>query len=301
MTAKPFGVVPVLKLPGPTSHDVVAGVRRIFNTREVGHGGTLDPAAAGVLPVLIGSATRLARYLLLGDKAYRFSVTFGAETDTGDQEGTVVRRAPLPTPEAVREAAAAFRGRVRQRPPAHSALHASGRRAHRLARAGQAVELPEREVEVEELEVVAEERGEDGRVRRATFDLLCSHGTYVRTLGVDLARRAGSAGHVSALLRTRTGPFSLSTARTLTELAADPSCLPPEAALADHRQLALVRHEAEAVRHGRLLPALAVRLGPPRPGLAHDVGLLWAGRLVAVAGGDGGRWRLRAVFPAEIP
>lgn len=299
MTAKPVGVVPILKLPGPTSHDVVARARKIFGTREVGHGGTLDPAAAGVLPLLVGSATRLARYLLLGDKAYRFTVTFGAETDTGDQEGSVVRRAPLPPPEAVEAAAASLTGRVRQRPPAHSALHASGRRAHRLARAGRDVELAEREVEVARLAVVGLEPGPEGRVRRASFDLVCSHGTYVRTLGVDLARRAGTAGHVSALLRTRTGPFSLASARTLAEVAAEPSCLPPEAALADHRQVALARHEAMAVRHGRLLPALAVRLGAPRPGLEHDVGLLWAGRLLAVAGGDGGRWRLRAVFPAE--
>lgn len=308
MTDPPFGVLPALKLPGPTSHDLVARARRLFGTRRVGHGGTLDPAAAGVLPLLLGPATRLARYLLEGEKSYRFWITFGVETDTGDQEGKVTRTAPAPGRQDLEAALTAFRGRIRQVPPGFSAVKSGGRVAHRLARAGEAFGLPERTVRVTRLELLDFTSRRGGDIAEAMLDMECSHGTYVRSLAVALATALGSAGHVSALLRTRSGSFPLECCVTLDEAAAQAALgtapwWPPESAMAGHPKVDLDAAEAEAISHGRIAASLAARLVPVTDDPARDWALMADGRLVAAAGWWEGRHVLRAVFhgPASGP
>lgn len=278
----------------------------MLGVRRVGHGGTLDPAAAGVLPLLVGPATRLARYLTLGDKEYRFTVTFGCETDTGDQTGAPVRQAPPPSLAALESVLPSFRGDIRQRPPAWSAVHVDGRRAYDLARGGAAPPLPERTVHVAELAIV---EWRPGPPAEATLHARCSHGTYVRSLAADLARAAGSAGHVSALLRTRVGPFDLAGALTLEEVEAAlregrPVVRPMSDVLYGRPKVDVSSNEAEDVVHGRWPPGLARRLaalgGGSLDSEAGDVALFHEGCLLAVAGRREGRWRWICVFPEAL-
>jgi tRNA pseudouridine55 synthase len=218
MAAAPSGVLVVDKPRGPTSHDVVAKVRRALGTREVGHAGTLDPMATGVLVVLVGEATKLAPYLTADDKAYEARVRLGEGTDTLDAEGTVVATAPVPDDLEARLDAAleAERARTEQVPPAYSAVHAGGTRAHELARRGEVVELAPRPVAVRSLERAA--------LRSPDVDLVLvvSKGYYVRSLARDLAARLSTVGHLVALRRTRSGAFGLedAVAPTAPELAA---------------------------------------------------------------------------------
>ena len=199
------GVMVVDKPKGPTSHDVVAMVRRALGTRSVGHAGTLDPMATGVLVVAVGEGTKLVRWLTADDKRYRATVQLGAETDTLDAEGEVVVRAPVPplSVESVREVAAGFLGRQRQRVPAFSAVKVDGRTLHERARRGEAVEAPEREVVVHRLAIgsVADDRVE--------LEVEAAKGFYVRSLGRDLARALGTRGHLVALRRLASGAFTL--------------------------------------------------------------------------------------------
>ncbi|MBE3591071.1 MAG: tRNA pseudouridine(55) synthase TruB [Firmicutes bacterium] len=307
MSGTPAGVLVALKLPGPTSHDVVARARRLLGLQRVGHGGTLDPPAAGVLPLLVGSAARLARYLTLGDKEYRFTLAFGCETDTGDQLGRPVRTAPPPRREALEAALPAFTGEIRQRPPAFSAVKVGGRRAYELAREGRPAEVAERRVSVEALTLL---EWRPGPPVEALLSVRCSHGTYVRSLAADLARAAGSAGHVSALLRTRTGPFTLAAALTLDEAAAAlragrPVLRPPLEVLYGRPRVDVSSNEAEDVARGRWPRGLAARLWAAGAGAVEaepgDAAVVYEGRLLAVAGRREGRWRWTAVFPEALP
>ena len=201
------GVLVVDKPRGPTSHDVVALARRALGTRAVGHAGTLDPMATGVLVVAVGEATKLVRWLTEDAKSYRATVTLGAETDTLDAEGRIVERAAVPSDltRARVEAIAneRFAGPIRQRPPAFSAIKVGGRSLHERARRGEAVEVPEREVTVHRLDVLAIEGD------RLELELDVSKGFYVRSLARDLARALDTRGHLSALRRIRSGAFIL--------------------------------------------------------------------------------------------
>lgn len=199
------GVLVVDKPRGPTSHDVVARVRRALGTRAVGHAGTLDPMATGVLVVAVGEGTKLVRWLTADDKVYRATLALGAETDTFDAEGSVVERAAVPalSVERVRDAAEAFTGTFLQRAPAFSAIKVGGRALHERARRGEEVEPPEREVTAHRLEVL-EVAGD-----RIELELEVSKGFYVRSLARDLARALGTRGHLAALRRTRSGAFDL--------------------------------------------------------------------------------------------
>lgn len=203
-----------------TSHDVVAAVRRLSGQRRVGHGGTLDPAAAGVLPVALGQATRLLEYLAGTDKAYRVEVTFGRRTDTLDAVGRVLEERPGWELTAGRVASllVPFRGEILQVPPAYAAVRVGGERAHRLARRGVAVQLPPRRVRIGRLELLD---FTPGRFPRAMLDLVCSKGTYVRSLARDLGEAARTGAYVSFLLRLRVGPFPVEEACTLEELGRD--------------------------------------------------------------------------------
>jgi tRNA pseudouridine55 synthase len=209
------GILVVNKPIGPTSHDVVALVRRLAGTKRIGHGGTLDPFASGVLPLYLGLGTRVVEFHLGARKAYRATVCFGASSTTDDLEGELTpSSSPAPTREAVEAALAGFLGTHLQLPPAFSARKVGGRRAYALARAGHAPELPSRDVTFHAL---ALERWDDSDPDSpvAVIDMACSAGTYVRALARDLGAAVGSAAYLGALLRTAAGPFTLDDAISL--------------------------------------------------------------------------------------
>ena len=212
------GVLVVAKPAGPTSHDVVALVRRLALTRRIGHGGTLDPFASGVLPLFLGGATRLVEYHLADDKAYRATVCFGATSTTDDLDGELSPvPAPAPTREALEATLPGFVGSQLQQPPAYSAIQVGGRRAYAMARAGETVALASRQVEIKRLELL-EWDGTDPDRPIAVLDVTCSAGTYVRALARDLGARLGSGAYLGALVRTASGPFTLDGARSLDEI-----------------------------------------------------------------------------------
>jgi tRNA pseudouridine55 synthase len=257
------GLVVVDKPGGMTSHDVVARIRRIAGTRRVGHAGTLDPMATGVLLVGVDRATRLLGHLALSVKAYDATVRLGAATTTDDAEGEVVRRTAVDqvTEQAVRAAAQDFVGDIEQRPSAVSAVKVDGRRAYARVRAGEDVELPARRVTVHELRVHDVRRDHDGLA--VDVSVRCSSGTYVRALARDLGEVLGVGGHLTALRRTAVGPFGLDRAHSLDALTdrfevLDLSDVAREA-FATYR---LDPEQAGRVRHGR---PLDVVLGAPAP------------------------------------
>lgn len=222
------GVLIVAKPAGPTSHDVVALVRRLAATRRIGHGGTLDPFASGVLPLFLGGATRLVEYHLADDKAYRATICFGATSTTDDLDGDLTPMDPAadgaaPTRPEVEAALATFLGAQLQQPPVFSAVQVGGRRAYAMARAGEAVDLPARSVEIRSLELVEWDATDPARPI-AIVDVGCSAGTYVRALARDLGARLGCGAYLGALVRAASGPFTLADARsldTLRDAAAD--------------------------------------------------------------------------------
>ena len=214
------GILVVAKPAGPTSHDVVALVRRLAATKRVGHGGTLDPFAAGVLPVFLGHGTRVVEYHLGDRKAYRATVCFGASSTTDDLEGELTPAAgPAPTRAEVEAALLGLTGAISQRPPAYSAIKVGGRRAYAMARAGETVELALRQVTIHSLDIVSWDDTDPDRPI-AVLDVTCSAGTYVRALARDLGESLGSAAYLGALTRTASGPFTIDDATPLDEIRA---------------------------------------------------------------------------------
>ncbi|MBM4138042.1 MAG: tRNA pseudouridine(55) synthase TruB [Nitrospira sp.] len=214
-TAVVEGVLVVSKEAGWTSHDVVAKIRGLLGGVKVGHAGTLDPAATGVLPVLVGRATRVAEYLVDWDKEYRAVLRLGETTDTQDLTGKVLTRAD-PTvvrEEALREVLGRFRGPQRQVPPMYSAVKVGGRPLYKAARAGETVERADRPIIVHELDILAV----DGR--DVTLRVVCSKGTYIRTLCADIGQALGVGGHLAALERCRVGPLFVEQALTVDQVA----------------------------------------------------------------------------------
>jgi tRNA pseudouridine55 synthase len=213
------GFLNVLKPPGMTSHDVVAWARKRFSLRRIGHLGTLDPAAAGVLPLALGRATRLAQYAAGAEKAYRAEVVFGASTNTQDAEGTITSTAEAIalTAERVKELLAVMTGEQAQVPPAFSAVSVGGRRLHQAARAGETLLVPPRQVIVHELTLAAFHPGPQPR---ALIEVVCSAGTYIRVLAHDLGQAAGCGAYLGFLVRTRAGLFSLEESHSLEEIQA---------------------------------------------------------------------------------
>lgn len=208
------GVLIVNKEAGWTSHDVVAKVRGLLGGAKVGHAGTLDPAATGVLPLLIGRATRIAEYLVGWDKEYRAVLRLGETTDTQDATGTVLQRVETNgvSPESLRDAVARFLGPQKQMPPMYSAVKVAGRPLYKSARAGQTVERAERNVVIHELDVLAV----DGR--DITLRVACSKGTYIRTLCADMGEALGVGGHLLSLERCRVGSLSIDQALTVEQI-----------------------------------------------------------------------------------
>ncbi len=196
-----LGVVNLDKPVGPTSHDMVAMVRRLTGMRRIGHAGTLDPLASGVLPILVGDATRFSEELTAGAKRYRAVIRLGARSATDDAEGPITRtEGPVPDEDEVRAGLEGFTGTFAQRPPAFSARKLGGRTAHRAARAGTRLELPPRQVTVETVDLLALRPSPDGL--DLEVDLRCGPGTYVRSLARDLGERLGTGGYLLSLRRT---------------------------------------------------------------------------------------------------
>lgn len=211
------GVLNVLKPAGMTSFDVIACLRRVYGQKKIGHGGTLDPLAAGVLPVFLGRAARLIEYAPIHRKTYEAEFLMGFETDTEDVSGRITARGGgLADRDAWERAAAAFRGPIRQVPSLYSAKQIGGRRAYDLAREGKDVQLPAKDVEIFELCI------REVRPPYLRLFVTCSSGTYVRALGRDMGRAAGCPLTMSFLVRTAMGPFAIGEAKTLEEIEADP-------------------------------------------------------------------------------
>jgi tRNA pseudouridine55 synthase len=270
------GVLVVDKPRGVTSHDVVMQVRRSRGTREVGHAGTLDPMATGVLVVLVGEGTKLAPYLTASDKEYEATLSLGMETDSLDADGREVKRVAVPEDWRDHLAAALLgeRSRTSQVPPAISAVHVEGERAYARARRGETVTLEPRDVEVRSIELIGELR----------LRLVVSKGYYVRSLARDLALRLGTVGHLAELRRTRSGPFTLAHAGPLIPVAAAAALALPVVTLT-----ALGREHAKV---GKPV-ALTELSSAPRGAQAW---LDEAGELVAIGEIDEGVGRVRRGF-----
>lgn len=261
-------MVAVDKPVGPTSHDVVAKVRRALGTRRVGHAGTLDPAASGVLVLGIGRATRLLGVIAAGSKSYLTTIRLGVATTTDDAAGSVMetKDASCVTEAVVLTALEDFRGEIRQRPSSVSAVKIGGQRAHARVRAGEDVVLPERTVTVSHLEVVDFRPAAAGGFAGPELDLYltCSSGTYVRALARDLGRNLGVGGHVRALRRTSVGDLTVEQCTPLASFLADPQ-VTPVADMAGHwiATVSVTASQAVDLSHGRTLPLTGIaRTGP---------------------------------------
>ncbi len=235
---------------GITSTHAVSRLKRIYNGKKAGHAGTLDPLASGILPIAFGEATKTVPFVQDGEKGYRFTVAWGAETDTDDSDGTIVARSELrPSRAAIEALLPNFIGDISQRPPAYSAIKIAGQRAYDLAREGEVVDLAPRTVSIHELVVVAME--EDATI----FETRCGKGTYVRAIARDLGRALGCHGHVTALRRTRVGPFSEADAVPLASLeepeAAVAALRRVEAGLGELTRILVDRSDAARLRRGQ--------------------------------------------------
>ncbi len=264
-SGKHSGLVIVDKAGGMTSHDVVARVRRLAGTRKVGHAGTLDPMATGVLVVGVGKATRLLGYLTLTEKEYAATIRLGQSTSTDDAEGEITGGAPATdvSAETLRMAVAGLAGEIQQVPPAVSAIKVDGQRAYRLTRAGAAPELKARPVTVYEFTVTAVRR--DGPLLDLDATVRCSSGTYIRALARDLGAALGTGGHLTRLRRTRVGGYRVEDARTLEQLGDRFEVLPlARAASAAFPSRNLSADEARRLANGGRLPAATAVTGGHR-------------------------------------
>jgi tRNA pseudouridine55 synthase len=248
------GVLVVDKPAGWTSHDVVAKLRKVYDQRRVGHAGTLDPDATGVLLVGLGRATRLLRFLQESGKTYRGRIVFGVATSTLDASGDVVEQHPMPlTRTEAQVATRAFVGDIEQLPPMVSAVKVGGRRLHQIARAGEDVERSPRKVHVERFDI---EDFDEGPYPSAGVFVACGSGTYVRSLAADLGAALGGCAHLASLRRLSVGSFTLDDAVPLDRVEAAPggAVLTPGQAMRDLEQIAVDDEQARAVRHGMAFP-----------------------------------------------
>jgi len=265
---------------------VVDAARRSLRTRRIGHAGTLDPFATGLLVLLVGHATRLLPYLSGEPKVYQATIAFGAETDTDDATGSVTRTAELPDVSRVREAMNALSGEIDQTPPAYSAKQVAGRRAYAAARGGESLALAPVRVVVHGWDV------RELSSERLEAEITCGGGTYIRALARDLGRLSASAAHLSTLRRTRSGPFDVAAALTVETLRAGAATPMPTLAGVPHLStVPLSATEVAHVRHGRTVSAEA---GEHMAALVDP-----AGTLVAIAERASSSWQPRVVFPND--
>lgn len=247
------GIIIIDKPAGWTSQDVAAKLRGVFHERRVGHGGTLDPMATGVLPVFIGRATRAVEFFEAADKEYVAGLRLGAETDTQDITGTVLQEKPVSvTPLQLQETLARFVGPCQQLPPMYSAIKIGGKKLYELARQGKTVERKPRDIQLKELELL------EGQGSEYLFRVLCSKGTYVRTLCHDLGQALGCGGCMSSLRRTKAGCYDLTQAVTMDALlqAEDPTAylLPVDSLFAHLPSLTVEQKHLKAIYNGNILP-----------------------------------------------
>lgn len=254
------GIFNVLKPPGMTSHDVIGFLRRVLNTKKIGHGGTLDPDAAGVLPVFAGAATRLLSYVVEGRKQYTAEFTLGEQRDTGDDSGKLVKTMSVPaiSEAELKQVLQKFLGKQMQLPPMYSAIKVNGQKLYQLARKGVEVERQARPIEIYKLELLSVtlpaeqiELAEFGKYK-FTVAVECSKGTYIRVLGEDIAAALGTCAAMSFLLRTQVGGYLLENAHTLQEIAANPAacCAEPLTAVEHLPKLVLNARQAARITNG---------------------------------------------------
>ena len=293
----PNGILLLDKPAGMSSNAALQRVRRLFGGCKAGHAGSLDPLATGMLPLCLGEATKIAGEILSNRKRYRFTLALGARTATGDREGPVIEEAPVPADwrQGLHAALRGFRGPGRQVPPMYSALKRDGQPLYRLARAGMTVERAPREIEIFELEAVSHT---DHAVE---LDVLCSKGTYVRTLAEDIARALGTCGHVAALRRSWVEPFEQERMETLEAVTlacaegAAPALLPADRPLEHLPAVMLESGQAGRIGHGQEI----VVLRSPAPGRVrlYDA----AGRFLGLGESDGrGKIRPRRLFTGPV-
>ncbi len=302
------GVLVVAKPAGPTSHDIVAIVRRLTGVRRVGHGGTLDPFAAGVLPIFVGHATRVAEYHLGDKKEYRADVLLGARSTTDDRDGELTSSgAALPDRAAVDAALGAFRGEIDQVPPDYSAVRIAGRHAYELARHGEKPDLRPRHVTVERLDLTAWDDTSDPERPMLTLEVRCSAGTYVRAIARDLGDALGCGAYLGALTRTASGPFRLEEAHPLDKVRealangrAQSLLLPTDVGLDAYPRIELPSDELGALARGQIIRHRAGQgLSPGPDGLLRVVDS--QGQLAAIARLDDGRLFPQKVFVSVAP
>jgi tRNA pseudouridine55 synthase len=243
------GVINVFKHPGVSSHDIVQGVRKLLKTKKVGHTGTLDPDAVGVLPICVGKATRLVEYLTSSTKLYRVIMTFGYETDTQDGSGQITRKTELPelNEKEFANILNTFVGEIEQIPPMFSAIKINGQPLYELARQGKKILREPRKVQIHEIKLIKYSK------YRALFDVKCSKGTYIRTLCQDIGRTVNSSAYMSFLLRVQSGIFHVGNAFTLEELALlspDQYLVKPAESLRDWPELILYNENINRVING---------------------------------------------------
>lgn len=284
---------------GMTSTQAVGKVRWLFQAQKAGHAGTLDPLATGILPIALGEATKTVPYAVDGQKAYRFTVRWGVETDTDDAEGRVVARSDLrPARAAIEALLPSFLGEILQTPPAFSAIKIDGQRAYDLARQGEEVKLDARPVQIDRLELV-----EMPATDTSVFEAECGRGTYVRAIARDIGRALGCLGHVTALRRTRVGPFEEAQAVTLDELeeAAKQDdggveikslLRPVESALAELLEINVSQSDAARLARGQ--PVLL--RGRDAPVMSGEAFALSKGTLIALCEIERGELRPLRVF-----
>jgi tRNA pseudouridine55 synthase len=293
----PSGLVIVDKPGGMTSHDVVARIRRLAGTRKVGHAGTLDPMATGVLVVGVEKATRLLGYLTLTEKEYAATIRLGQSTSTDDAEGDITGTASAAgvSAETLAKAVTHLTGEIQQVPPAVSAIKVDGQRAYRLTRAGAAPELASRPVTVYEFAVTAVCPASEDGLMDLDATVRCSSGTYIRALARDLGAAVGTGGHLTRLRRTRVGGYGLDQAHTLDQLASSFEVLPlAQAASAAFPGRQLTEDEARRLAHGgRLAVSAGADAGDPRtPTAAYAPD----GTLIALLTEESGQARPLVVF-----
>ena len=284
------GWVVLDKPVGITSTHAVSRLKRIYNAKKAGHAGTLDPLASGILPIAFGEATKTVPLVQDGEKGYRFTVHWGAETNTDDSDGTVVVQSELrPDRSGIEVLLPRFTGTVEQRPPAFSAIKIGGERAYDLAREGEAVDLAPRMVTIHELVIVGVDEA------TATFEARCGKGTYVRAIARDLGRALGCYGHVTALRRTRVGPFREIDAVPLATLeqpeAAAEALRRVEAGLGELTRILVDRPDAARLRRGQ--PILLRGAEMPPQGLAYAA---CSGVVIAIGAIEGAELVLTRVF-----
>jgi tRNA pseudouridine55 synthase len=292
------GWIALDKAVGQTSTDAVAALKRMFRAKKAGHAGTLDPLASGILPIAFGEATKTVPFVMDGEKAYRFTVRWGIETDSDDSDGSAITRSDTrPEREAILAALPAFTGTIEQTPPKYSAIKIGGERAYDLARQGEAVELSARPVEIHKLDLI-----EIPDPDHAVFEAECGKGTYVRAIARDLGRKLGCFGHVSALRRVRVGPFSEENSVALQSLAAlrdaegedglSASLLPVEAGLTSLPALSVSSADAQKLALGQAV----IMRGRDAPIMEGMVSVSTQGALIALGQIEQGSLKPKRLF-----